>query len=364
MFKLRGGLSRSQELLLGVVGLLIFIVLWWIAAEMLSRQRPIIAGFDATLPSQMEGMNVDSLARVDSIAYANATEFETVYPILPPPPKVLASYKSLINKDELIPNVLKSIWLNLQGYIWALLIAIPIGFVIGLLPVFRGLFSKHIDAMRYIPLTILTGIFIIWFGIYDPMKVAFLAFGIIVYLLPVVVQRVNEVKDVYLKTVFTIGATDWQTVKSVYIPSVMSKLIDDIRVLTAISWTYIIIAELINREGGIGSLAYIKARQGEIEKVFAILFVIILIGFIQDRIFAFLDNKLFPHKTYKSFISGIKESRFGLYGVLLTLVVAAILTASGMGTSTVMTALGVIAISAVIFTFYGQFLIKQAGVNG
>ncbi|MEE9373181.1 MAG: ABC transporter permease subunit [Saprospiraceae bacterium] len=364
MFKLRGKLNRSQEFVLGLVGLLLFIAVWWFAAEALSRERPILNNFNTEVSYTTEGINADSLARADSIAYANATEFEKVYPLLPPPPKVLASFHSLIEKDELLANTLKSIWLNLQGYIWAVLIAVPLGFVIGLFPVFRGLFSKHVDAMRYIPLTILTGIFIIWFGIYDRMKVAFLAFGIIVYLMPVVVQRINEVKDVYLKTVFTIGATDWQTIRSVYIPSVMSKLIDDIRVLTAISWTYIIIAELVNREGGIGSLAYIKARQGEIEKVFAILIVIIFIGFLQDRIFAFLDKNLFPHKTYKSFIGGIRESRFGLYGVLIALVIASFITASGMASTNVMMTLGVIGLSALLFAIYGQIMVRKGNVNG
>src|SRR5690606_38106053 len=103
--------------------------------------------------------------------------------------------------------------------------------------------SKPIEAMRFVPITALIGVFIIWFGIYDEMKVAFLAFGIIVFLLPAVIQRIDEVEDVYLQTTFTLGATNWQTVKSVYLPYVMSKLIDDIRVLTAVSWTYIIITE-------------------------------------------------------------------------------------------------------------------------
>ena len=364
MFKLRGDLSRSQELGLGLIGLIIFIAIWWLAAEMMSQQRPVIEGWEPRMPSAFEEGDLDSLARADSIAFANATEFEKVYPLLPPPPKVVSSYHSLVTKDELLSNTGKSIWLNVQGYIWAILLSVSLGFIIGLLPIFNGLFKKHVDAVRYIPLTILTGIFIIWFGIEDRMKVAFLAFGIIVYLLPVVVQRVNEVKDVYLKTVFTIGATDWQTVKSVYVPSVMSKLIDDIRVLTAISWTYIIIAELVNRQGGIGSLAYIKARQGQIEKVFAILFVIILIGFIQDRIFAFLDNKVFPHKTCKSFSPGIKESRFGIYGILLALLIATLVTALFTGAFTVMLVIGVIGFSALLFALYGQFLIKKSRANG
>ena len=129
------------------------------------------------------------------------------------------------------------------------------------------------------------------------MKVNFLAFGIFIFLLPIVIQRIFEVDDVYLKTVYTIGANKWQTIKSVYIPSVMSKLIDDIRILTAISWTYIVVAETINsEEGGLGALTYIVRRQSQTEKLFGILILFIFIGIVQDRIFVRLDKELFPHK--------------------------------------------------------------------
>lgn len=337
LFKLRGKLTRSQDLLLGLLGFLIFIAIWWLAAESSSIQRPIIEGFNNRLPSSLnldsEGpqINQDSLAlaiaKQDSIAFANATEFEKVYPVLPPPPAVLKSYPELFTKDNFPIEALRSIWLNVQGYFWAISISLLFGFIIGLYPLFRGLFSKQTNALRYLPLTALTGVFILWFGIEDEMKIAFLAFGIIVYLLPVVVQRIDEVRDVYLKTVFTLGATDWQTICSVYIPAVMSKLMDDIRVLTAISWTYIIIAELLNRAGGVGSLIFIKARQGQLEKVFAILFVIILIGFVQDRIFMFIDRRLFPHKYVNIANVGYKESQFGIFAVLGVTLLGLILSA-------------------------------------
>jgi NitT/TauT family transport system permease protein len=323
LFELRGPLTKQQSMLLGLVGLVLFILVWWVLAELLSKQRPVLDDFDPRLPSSIQAdsmggspIDLDSLARVDSLRFADAKEFVKVYPLLPPPHQVVQSFPELVQKDALLPNTTRSIWLNIQGYFWAILISVPIGFLIGLFPLFRGLFNKQVNALRYLPLTALTGLFIIWFGIDDRMKIAFLAFGIIVYLLPVVVQRIDEVKDVYLKTVYTLGATKWQTIKSVYIPSVLSKLIDDIRVLTAISWTYIIIAELLNRQGGIGSLIYIKARQGQIPKVFGILIVIILIGFIQDRVFVYLDKRVFPHKYYKSALVGIKEIEFGIYTIL------------------------------------------------
>src|SRR5690606_19557799 len=144
---------------------------------------------------------------------------------------------------------------------------------------FRWGFQRQIDVLRYIPLTALTGLFILWFGIYTEMKVHFLAFGIILYLLPVMIQRIDEVDDVYLKTVHTLGASDWQILRTVYFPSVLSRLSDDIRVLTAISWTYIIVAESINStEGGLGALIYnVGQIRVRMDKVFALLIIIMAI---------------------------------------------------------------------------------------
>ena len=365
LFKLRGPLTKQQDVGLGILGILLFILVWWGLAEAFSQQRPILKDFDTTLPSSIgedvDRAMLDSIARADSIAFANATEFEKVYPLLPTPLSVVKSFSSLFSQDQLIPNALKSIWRNVQGYIWAVLIAIPLGFIIALFPLFRGLFSRQVDAMRYLPLTALTGLFVIWFGLEDKMKVAFLAFGIIVYLLPVVVQRVYEVSDVYLKTVFTLGASNWHTIRTVYIPSVMTQLMDDIRVLTAISWTYIIIAELLNKTGGIGSLIYIKARQGQIPKVFAILIVIILIGLLQDMIFVYISKRLFPHKHYKSFFKGLKESRFGVLAMLGTLTIAVLASGFfGLSSTVLLIGIAVIALSALLFALYGEFLIFNA----
>jgi len=365
LFKLRGELPSSTNFILGVIGFVLLIVLWWILAEVFAIERPLVE-YNKELPSSLDmsednQARIDSIARADSIAFANATEFEKVYPLLPRPDKVIKSFKPLFNEDDVLFHTVKSIWLNLQGYLWAILIAIPLGFLIGLYPIFSGLFSKQSDAMRFLPLTALTGLFVIWFGIEDRMKIAFLAFGIIVYLLPVVTQRVRETSDVYTKTVFTLGATDWQTIKTVFIPSVMSKVMDDIRVLTAISWTYIIIAELLNRADGIGALIYIKARLGQIEKVFAILIIIILIGFLQDKIFSYIEKRLLPHKQNSMLMPGVKESQYGIYTILfflfLTVLLGAIFNLSSISWWFI---LPVILISGLIIIFFGEWKIFKS----
>jgi NitT/TauT family transport system permease protein len=324
LFKLRGTLTKTQEWILGVLGVVLLLVFWAVIANLKSEQKP---EYKRVTPESVVGMSkttIDSLERIDEISRKNATEFETIYPILPPPNKVLTAFGGLFKNDNIGFHTKRSVWLNLQGYFWAILIALPIGLVIGLFPLFRGLFSKQVDATRFLPLTALTGLFITWYGTGDKMKVAFLAVGIIVYLLPVVVQRVDEVADIHLKMAFTLSANAWQTIRTVYLPSVFSKITDDIRVLTAISWTYIIIAELLNQKGGLGALIYLKARQGHLDKVFAILIIIIIIGVLQDRIFLYLDKMISPHKYFKvksgAVKRGIETMRYGALAFIIGLV--------------------------------------------
>lgn len=279
LFKLKGTLNSRAKIILTFLGFGILFFIWF---GLTFGKNPIIAGA-----------------------------------ILPNPWAVLLSFGEMYRENQLMTNITRSIGLNLAGYLEAVIIAIPFGFLIGLYPFFRGTFQRQVDALRFVPLTAVTGLFIIWFGINIGMKVHFLAFGIFIYLLPIVVQRIDEIDDVYYKTVYTLGASNWQVIKSVYIPAVIARLSDDIRVLTAISWTYIIIAESLGNQGGIGALIWRAGlRQGRSDKVFALLIIIILIGFLQDKLFLYLDKEFFPHK-YQQSMHGEKLKKQSTVGLLL-----------------------------------------------
>lgn len=258
-FNLRGGVPHKEALFVSIAGSVIILILWQLVCSL-------------------------GLVSVN---------------ILPAPTKVIWAAIELLFADTLIEDVTYSLKINMLGYVEAVALAIPIGMAIGMFPLFREMFKKYVDAVRFLPITALTGIFIYWFGIGDNMKVQFLAFGIFVYLIPVVINKVYAVNETYVQMLRTLGATDKQIIWKVFIPSVLSEIFDDIRVLVAISWTYIIIVEMLNRTHGVGSLIYTSVRQSRIDKVFALLFIIIFIGFIQDVLFKFLDTLLFPHK-YKA----------------------------------------------------------------
>ena len=217
--------------------------------------------------------------------------------ILPSPISVITCIPEAWAEYAFARHLLFSIKINVLGYLEAIAIALPLGFLIGLSPFWRAFFERHLTAMRFLPLSAVVGLFITWFGLNQAMKIQFLTLGILVYLLPVVVQRVNEVQKVYDQTVVTLGANQWQRIRTVFIPDVLSRVWVDIGVITAISWTYIIIAEVVNKaEGGIGALIFTVARASRVDMVFFLLAVIILYGVAQDKLWKLGDRKFFRHK--------------------------------------------------------------------
>jgi len=217
--------------------------------------------------------------------------------ILPSPVKVLQSFPKMHFEEAIVRNAIYSIKLNVLGLIEASIMAVPLGMIIGMFSEVRSFASRHMEAVRFLPMTALTGLFIGWFGIDDNMKVQFLAFSIFFYLLPMVVDRVDEVNDIYLQTMHTLGATKWQTIRYVFIPYVLPLAIRDIRITSAISWTYIVAAEMVNSgSGGIGAIAYMAGRMGKIADAFCAIFVIIFIGVMSDFLLRILEKKVCKFK--------------------------------------------------------------------
>lgn len=257
LFELRGELSSKKKMVIEIVGAIFLLLLWKLVTDI-----ELISSY-----------------------------------ILPKPLNVLYSFRDLFQKDDLIQNIKFSMMLNLAGCLEAIIISLPLGFVLGLFPVFKAFSSRYLSASRFLPLPAVLGIFIAGFGIYVNMKVQFLAVSIIVYLVPVVAQRVAETPQVYIDMAKTLGASKWQTIRWIFIPDVFSRVWVDIGVLSAISWTYITIAEKVNdNEGGLGALAEISRRQSRIDKVYAVIILIALIGWAWDKLHNASDKAMFGFK--------------------------------------------------------------------
>jgi NitT/TauT family transport system permease protein len=154
-------------------------------------------------------------------------------------------------------------------------------------------FEPIVAPLRYMPISAFIPLLILWFGIYEKQKVAFLFLGVFVYLLPVVVTAIRLVPEELVQTSLTLGASRWQVIRTVLIPAALPEIFDSFRVMNAISWTYVILAETINPGGGLGYVVELARTHQKASWSFAGLLVIGGIGLLTDFIIRLLSSVLF-----------------------------------------------------------------------
>jgi NitT/TauT family transport system permease protein len=213
--------------------------------------------------------------------------------ILPSPSDVLRAFPVLHFEEALVRSAFASLRRVSLGFLLSALVAIPLGLLMGTFPALKHFFSPILDPLRFLPISALVPLFIVWFGIDELQKVVFLFVGTFVYMLPLVVEAVENVDEVYLQTATTLGASKSQLIRHVLIPGSLPAIGEALRVMNGIGWTYVILAEVINARYGLGALITVAGKRSHVDQIFALVVVILVIGVVTDQILRFVNRQLF-----------------------------------------------------------------------
>lgn len=212
---------------------------------------------------------------------------------LPAPDAVLKSLFYLVFEKDLLGALGISALRILKAFALSIAVALPLGIAMGSFEFINRIFEPIVAPMRYLPITAFIPLLILWFGIDESQKVAFLFIGTVVYLLPAVVDAIRLVPEELVQTAFTLGATKAQVIRTVLIPAAMPAIFDGFRVMNAIAWTYIILAELVNAQSGIGYILHLAEQHFKPEWSFAGILVVGVIGIASDFAIRSLNRLLF-----------------------------------------------------------------------
>jgi NitT/TauT family transport system permease protein len=215
---------------------------------------------------------------------------------LPSPTEVLRGILQLFIEHDLWTAILISSRRIGIAFLLASAVALPLGVLMGSFEAINRLFEPVVSPLRYMPISAFIPLLILWFGIYEKQKIAFLFLGVFVYLLPVVVTAIRAVPEELVQTALTLGASKWQVIRTVLVPSALPEICDSFRVMNAISWTYVILAEAVNPEHGLGYMVELARTHQKASWSFAGLFVIGGIGLITDAAIRILWNLAFRWK--------------------------------------------------------------------
>lgn len=175
----------------------------------------------------------------------------------------------------------------------AVIIGGAVGLLMGVSRKAEALLNPLTQPLRYLPITAIIPILLLWFGIGETMKVAFLFLGIAFYFIPLVKDAVRTTPQELIDVAKSYGAKGWPLVHQVFLPHAMPRIMDGLIVINGIGWTYVILAEIINARNGLGYLINIAGRLQRSDKVFAGLILISAVAIISDHILRYIRDKKF-----------------------------------------------------------------------
>ncbi len=195
-----------------------------------------------------------------------------------------------------------SIWENLyiscyrifMGFLYAAVIGVPIGILVGSFNVFEAYIQPVMEFMRYLPVPAFIPLIMIWVGIGEGAKIAVIFLGTLFQLIPMVADDVRSVPEDYINAAYTLGAKRIGVLFKVMIPAMLPRMMDSLRMMMGWAWTYLVVAELVAANSGLGYTILKAQRYLKTPAIFSGILVIGLLGLIIDRSFGLISKRLFP----------------------------------------------------------------------
>lgn len=212
---------------------------------------------------------------------------------IPDPFKVLNDAYILFLDGTLIKAICYSFTRITIATFLAGCVAIPIGILVFNSKIANELITPITGLMRYLPITAFYPLLIMWFGIGETMKIAFLFFATFVYMLPSVVLALKDVDRNLIDTSLTMGMNKLQLNKYVILPATLPSILQTFIMMYGIGWTYIAVAETINAKYGLGYIIQTSSSRGRTDMVFMAIIMIILVSILFDWASNKLIKKMF-----------------------------------------------------------------------
>lgn len=202
---------------------------------------------------------------------------------LPSPRAVLEAWAGLFQNDYLqdIGISIGRVWIAFGA---AAVIAIPLGMLMSSYRAVGAFSEPLIDFIRYLPVPALVPLTLIWLGIGEASKVALLWIGTFFQLVLLIADDARRVPQEFVETGRTLGATDWALMKDVLVRAMLPNMVDSLRITLGWCWTYLLIAEIVASNSGIGYELWTARRYGKTPEVFAGILTIGIIGLVSDQL--------------------------------------------------------------------------------
>jgi NitT/TauT family transport system permease protein len=219
---------------------------------------------------------------------------------LPTPTAVIQQFFNLLLNGDLIYDIGMSVSRVGWGFLISALISVPLGLLIGTFKSMQGLFEPIIALLRYMPAAAFIPLIILWIGLGEPSKIAIIFLGSFFYNTLMIADAVKFISADFLKAAYTLGASRRDVFFHVIFPATLPNIIDTLRINTAGAWNFVVVAELIGADSGLGNRIMIAQRFLKTNEIFVGIIIIGVIGLGIDFIFKLIFKLVVPWAVDKA----------------------------------------------------------------
>ncbi|HCJ28649.1 MAG TPA: ABC transporter permease [Pseudomonas sp.] len=213
---------------------------------------------------------------------------------MPSPGAVLERLGRWWTSEGLLTDIGISVWRVMAGFGASALLALPLGLYIGTYRPVQAVLEPLTDFIRYMPAVAFIPLVMLWVGIDEGSKVLIIFIGTFFQMVLMVAEDVRRVPMTQIEAAQTMGASRSEIVKLVILPSARPAILDTLRITCGWAWTYLVVAELVAANSGLGYAILKAQRYMHTDKIFAGILLIGLIGLLTDQAFRWLSRRAFP----------------------------------------------------------------------
>ncbi len=213
---------------------------------------------------------------------------------LPAVEEVLGRLRYLFAEKDFLGDVLISCMRIFGSFFVASAVAVPVGIAMGCFGNFKALVNPTVSGWRYLPAASFIPLLLVWFGPSETAKMALLFLGVVFFLIAMVLDNTEAVQRELIEAALTMGASRKRIVIEVVVPAVAPAIIDSMRTMIAVGWTYLVIAEIVGAQDGIGAVMMRAGRFLHVDIIMAGILMIGILGVLTDLLFRGAARILFP----------------------------------------------------------------------
>jgi NitT/TauT family transport system permease protein len=230
------------------------------------------------------------------IGWIVVTGHDWVMPIfLPSPASILERLATLAEDGTLWSDVSSSLYRIMVGFLCASIGALVVGILIGAYRFWEAALEPLIDFVRYMPVVAFVPLTILWTGTGDAQKFLIIWIGTFFQQALMFKDNIKRVPRDYASLGRTLGLSGRQVLLRIVVPSALPDIWDTLRISLGWAWTWVVLAELVAADSGIGYRITVAQRYFQTDTAIGYILVLGILGLVTDQTMKAVHRKLFSY---------------------------------------------------------------------